>query len=198
MRLAMPAHAVFVTEESNRAVLKSEQHDRRRKQLLASVNLFEALSEDERAELAQNLKYAPFTRGEIITRQGDEADWLYLVEDGRASVRVTDGGREREVTKLEAPSFFGEMSLLTGEPRAATIVAETDLECYRLEKATFQRVIARRPELAGELASVLSQRRHQLTAAREGMGDGDGRDQRQAKVERALFARIRDFFELGP
>ncbi len=197
MRLALPAHAVFVTEENSRVVMKSEQHDRRRKQLLTSVGLFDALSEEERDELAQNLKYAPFTRGEIITREGDEADWLYLVEDGRASVRVADGGREREVTKLEAPSFFGEMSLLTGEKRTATIVAETDLECYRLEKAAFQRILERRPQLAGELASVLSQRRTQLTAAREGMGDGEGRDQRQAKVERALFARIRDFFELG-
>jgi CRP-like cAMP-binding protein len=90
------------------------------------------------------------------------------------------------------------MSLLTGEPRAATIVAETDVECFRLDKAVFQRVIERRPELAGELASVLSARRLQLTAAREGMGDGEGREPARAKVERALFARIRDFFELGP
>jgi len=198
MRLAMPAHAVFVTEESGRAASKNEKQTRRRKQLLASVALFKALSDDERDELAKNLKYAPFTRGEIICRQGDAADWLYLVEDGRASVRVAEGGHEREVTKLVPPSFFGEMSLLTGEPRAATIVAETDVECFRLDKDAFQRVIERRPELAGELASVLSQRRNQLTAAREGMGDVEGTRQRQAKVERALFARIRDFFELGP
>jgi small-conductance mechanosensitive channel/CRP-like cAMP-binding protein len=199
MRLAIPAQAVFVTEEIGRAAKKGEKEARRRADLLQAVGLFAALSAGEREELAQRLKYAPFTRGEIMAREGDKADWLYLIEEGTASVWVSEGGREREVTKLSAPDFFGEMSLLTGQARLATVVAETDVECYRLDKEAFQRVLERRTEIARELAAVLSRRKLELAAAREGLDLEGARQEgeRRAKVERDLFDRIRDFFELN-
>jgi small-conductance mechanosensitive channel/CRP-like cAMP-binding protein len=197
MRLAMPAQAVFVTEERDRVVQRSQRHLARQRGLIDAVTLFRSLSDAERDELSKRLKYAPFTRGEAITHQGDPADWLYLIEDGTASVRVTEHGVEREVTRLGAGSFFGEMSLLTGAPRTATVVAETDVECFRLDKQAFQGVIEKRPDLAQELAAVLSQRRMQLEAALVGLDAAGAPRHEKAKVERDLIDRIRDFFELG-
>ncbi len=198
MRLAMPAASVFVTEESSRAAQKDAKRLSRRKHLIERVPLFHALSDAERTELAEQLKYTPFTRGEIITHQGDaEQHCLYLVEDGTALVRVAEGGREREVKKLGPGSFFGEMSLLTGAARLATVVADTDVECFRLEKGPFQRVIENRPELARELAVVLAQRAEELRAAREGIDSSSEAAPSIKKTEGDLFDRIRHFFELG-
>jgi hypothetical protein len=139
MRLAQPSHSVLLTEASaDRAASKSEEQLGRRKKLLERIELFAALSDGERAQLAAELKYSPFTRGEVMTKEGAEAHWLYLVEDGQASVRVGEGPLEREVAALTAPTVFGEMSLLTGEPRAATVVALSDVECFRLDKVAVQ------------------------------------------------------------
>jgi CRP-like cAMP-binding protein len=197
MRLALPAHAIFVTEEnSDRAALKTEKQVQRRKQLLDAVGLFAPLSDAERDELVHHLRYAPFTRGEVLTRQGAEAHWLYLIEEGTVSVRVSEGGLERTVAQLGDRSFFGEMSLLTGEPRTATVVAETDVKCFRLEKAAFQSVLERRPELAEDLATILSRRRSELQAVLEGL-DAESARQRQVSAKHDLLQRIRSFFGLA-
>lgn len=195
MRLSIPAHAIFLTEESAvRAEGKQKKEVERRRQALNRVELFQPLSEDEQEQLARGLTYAPFTRGEIVTRQGAEAHWLYLIDEGEVSIRVADSGIEREVAKLKAGSFFGEMSLLTGERRSATVVATSDVECFRLDKEIFKGVIQRRPDLAEHVAKVLARRKVELVAAREGL-DLEAAT-RRTRTEADLLAKIRDFFSI--
>ncbi len=150
---------------------------------------------EERLSLAKGLRYTPFAHGEVITRQGAEAHWLYVLEDGLTSVRVAEGGIEKEVAQLSGPSFFGEMSLMTGEPRSATVVAVTDAECFRLDKATFHTVLKERPELAEQIASVLTRRRAELLAVREGV-TAEAKLKQMAGSQTALLERIRGFFGL--
>ena len=70
MTLAMPAHAVFLTEETvDRKAIKTEKQLLRRKRLLEVLPLFKGLSDTERAELARSMKYAPFAKGEVMTRR---------------------------------------------------------------------------------------------------------------------------------
>ncbi len=196
MKPAVAAHTVFVHEEDQEAEqLKTEKQLTRRRKLLAGIELFSTLSDAEREEIAHLLKYAPFTGGEIVTRQGAEAHWLYLVEDGQAAVRVTDGEIEKEVAKLKGPAIFGEMSLLTGAPRSATVVAETDVECFRLDKVAVQRILERRPDLARDLAALLSKRQTELMAVKDGL-DAESARRHQAAAENDLFNRIRHFFSL--
>ncbi len=195
MRLSIPAHAIFLTEESSmRAEAKLKKEVERRRRALNRVELFRGLSEDEQDELARGLVYAPFTRGEVITRQGAEAHWLYLIDDGEVAVRVADGAFEKEVARLKGGDFFGEMSLLTGEKRSATVVALTDAECFRLDKEIFKAVIQRRPHLAADVAKVLAQRRVQLIAVREGL-DLEAAA-RKGRSEADLLNKIRDFFSI--
>lgn len=196
MRLAMPAHAVFVTEESDRQAVKTAKQLERRKALLRGVGLFAALSDAEIEALATSLKYAPFTRGEVITKQGAEGHWLYMVEDGQASIRVSDGTLDKEVATVGPGDFFGEMSLLTGAPRSASVYALADVECFRLEKAAFQRVLEKRPELARHLADVLNERRAQVLQVREGL-DAEAARARAKNSDADLVDRIRAFFGLG-
>lgn len=197
IKLAMASQSVHVKHDvADAPAVKTERQAERRKVLLKSVGFFNTLSESEFDELAHTLRYAPFARGEVITRQGAEAHWLYLIEDGRASVIVSDEGVEREVAKLGPSTVFGEMSLLTGARRSATVVAETDVECFRLEKSAFQRVVAKRPELVTHFAETLAKRTAELQAVKEGL-DAEATKRRKESTERDLLDRIRGFFGLG-
>lgn len=196
MKLALPAHAIFVTEEtSDRAQIKTQRQLARRKTLLEKLPLFQGLTDQERDELAQHMKYAPFAKGETMTRQGAEAHWLYLVEDGTATVRLTDGQHDREVAQLKGPCFFGEMSLLTGDPRAATVVSNSEVECFRLDKSAVQAISQKRPKVMEEMAKVLAERKVELAAAREGLS-ADAARERAAHEANALLVRIKSFFAL--
>lgn len=191
--LSIPAHAIFMTEDTTERKLEKRQAEiDRRLAALSRVPLFSGISEDERRRLAEHLRHAPFTAGEVMTRQGAEAHWLYMIVDGTASVRVTVDGREREVATLRGGEFFGEMSLLTGAPRSATVVATTNVDCYRLDKEGFQELLASRPEIAGHTADVLSMRQGELTAVRDERERGPS-----SRLTRDdLLGKIRSFFAL--
>jgi CRP-like cAMP-binding protein len=87
------------------------------------------------------------------------------------------------------------MSLMTGATRSATVVARSDVDCYRLDKAAFQTVIQARPELAEHMAGVLAHRRVELAAAVENL-DQEAKARRLASDKVDLLAKIRAFFSL--
>lgn len=193
--LSMPAHAVFMTKESaGRKAQKLKQEDHRRFEAISRIELFSHLPEEDRQFLAHSLRYAPFTRNEPMVRQGTEAHWLYIIIEGSASVRVGAKGRQHEVTRLGPGSIFGEMSLMTGAPRSATVIALTDVECYRLDKDAFQQVVQNRPEIAETVASILAQRKMELMTVMHDLEE----DRRPALKdhESDLLGKIRDFFGL--
>ncbi len=195
--LSMPAHAVFLTEDSAaRKEEKTRQDRERRHAALAHVDLFDALDPESRDRLAERLRHAPFAPDEAMTRQGAEGDWLYMIIDGHASVRVAQDGAEKEVARLAPGNFFGEMSLMTGARRTATVVATTDVECYCLDKAAFQDVLHARPEVAEGMAAILAKRHAGLAAAKEGL-DAEARERRLAEDKRDILYKMRAFFGLS-
>jgi CRP-like cAMP-binding protein len=99
------------------------------------------------------------------------------------------------IATLDAPDFFGEMGLMTGEPRAADVVALTDVDCFRLGKDTFERVVVERPEMANELSETLASRRVNLIAVRDGL-DPDARLSRHASERDRILDGIKGFFGL--
>jgi small-conductance mechanosensitive channel/CRP-like cAMP-binding protein len=197
--LSIPAQAVFVTEESKeRKAVKSGEERERRLAALGHVEFFDHLPAPDQERLADGLRYSPFAAGEMMTRQGAEAHWLYLVLTGQAKVLLRGvGGLEREVARLGPGEFFGEMSLMTGAPRQATVVAATDVVCYRLDKAVFQAVLRDRPELAERVAEVLARRSVDLEAVRHDL-DEEARRRRVAEAALDLLGRMRRFFGLAP
>ena len=192
--LAMPAQAVFVTEDTQtRRDRKQSEANRLRVETLARVDVFRPLLDDEREQVAGLLDAAPFSRGERITRQGAEAHWLYLIVKGEVSVRVELDGAEKEVATLHAGEVFGEMSLLTGENRTASVYALTDVECWRLTRDDFHQILAQRPEVAAPIAALLAERRVRLMAVRENL-DVESRGRRLQEEEAHLLKKMRAFF----
>lgn len=191
--LAMPAHAIFLTEDSpERRKHKQASEHERRMFALSRIGLFRELSDADRHELAAGLQHTPFSRGEVIVRMGAAAHHLYMITSGSVSVRTGDGDTEYELARLNEGEFFGEMSLLTGEPRSATTVAATDVECYRLDAEVFRNLLSRRPDLADKVASALSDRRSALQAYKQ---PGARRSMPELN-ERDLLNKIRAFFRL--
>ncbi len=196
--LSIPAHMLFIEEDSDmRRERKQREELHRRNEALRHCELFGALTEDERAELAANMNVAPFVRGEAITRQGAVAHWLYIIRKGEAEVRVTAPGTtlSERVATLKDGDFFGEMGLLTGAPRTATLIALTDVECYRLDKDNFNDVLHRRPEVAQDLARILAQRRVELDAVVGELSE-ELKRQRLNHLHTDMLERIRHFFGL--
>jgi len=195
---SIPAQSLFVTEDdAKRQQKKSAEDLSDRAAALGHSDLFASLTDEERTKLASGLKYAPFVRGEAMTRQGADAHWLYLISKGDAEVRVSvEGGKASErVATLSDGDFFGEMGLMTGAPRSATVTALTDVECYRLDKETFQSIITSRPEIAEDISNVLASRRVELEATREGLND-EAKKVRLRHHQNDLLERIQNFFTL--
>jgi small-conductance mechanosensitive channel/CRP-like cAMP-binding protein len=195
--LALPAKTVFVSQDD------SEHRERKRARelethasALAAIDLFANLSDDEQRVLATSARLAPFSATEVITRQGATAHWLYVLLKGKAAVRVASAeGEERQVATLEAPSFFGEMALMTGQPREATVIALTDVECLRVDRKDLEGIIKSRPEIATGISEVLAKRRVELAAVREGL-DADAKRARLTTEHRRILHAVRNFFAL--
>src|SRR5207248_8559176 len=166
-------HAISRDEAHADVVRKREIG--RRLEMLRGVDLFSVLSEDEMNEIAERLQYAPFARGAIITKQGNVAHWLYLIMFGEAAVRYEpEHSAPPIVSTLRAGQFFGEMALLTGDARSATVVAKTDVECYRLDGKSFQGLLLKRPEIAEGMSRVIGSRRPDLEKVREAFATQPG------------------------
>jgi len=201
---AVPASTAFVEvkDEARTARRRTRELDEQFA-ALKTVHLFRTLTDDELRTLAGGMSYVLYTHGELITRQGAVAHWLYVMTSGTVEIRVSvdpdgPGGqpeREALVATSSAPDFFGEMSLMTGEPRSADVVAIGDVECFRLGRDTFKTVLLGRPEIAEELSSKLASRRVGLIAAREGL-DAESKQRREASERERILRAIKGFFAL--
>jgi small-conductance mechanosensitive channel len=195
MPLSLPSQHVFLTEESSLREEETQKDLSERLAALHKIDLLKELSDDDLKRLAASLRYSPFCGGEVLTRQGAEAHWLYTILDGQVSVRVAQDGIEEEIARLGPGNFFGEMGLMTGDARSATVVALSDVECFRLDKAAFQQIIRARPELAEHIAEVLAARSVGLSAAKEHL-DHEAKAHRMAMAKSALLEKVRTFFGL--
>lgn len=196
IKLSTPSRSVVVTEEADAAAEKSFRSEQeKRLAALNGVYVFQALTEEERSILAGRLKPTPFSGGEVITRQGSVADWLYLICEGTAEVRLYsgNGGPYRAVKTLGPGDFLGEMGLFTGESRSATVVAGGEVRCYRLDREGFRGILSSRPEIAGSIAALLAKRRVELNEAKERLA-GDAAALGLKKEEQDLLSKIKNFF----
>lgn len=196
-RMALPDQIVHLVQESDahrEAVWQRELG--RRLQAIAGIELFASLDDGERRKMAERLIHAPFAKGGTITHQGAVAHWLYIVASGEVDVFwESPSGERRLVRRLPAGNVFGEMGLMTGAPRVATVVAASDVECYRLDKAGFEDIIRARPELADSMSHILSERLQQIEAQQSEYRRERSESER-AEHRAAIVERIRDFFGL--
>ncbi|HUJ86780.1 MAG TPA: mechanosensitive ion channel family protein [Burkholderiales bacterium] len=194
IELAFPEFIVHTVKENEerQAALRAREIERRLA-ALRGVELFSALEEGELRALADRLVYAPFAAGDVMTRQGAVAHWLYILTAGEAEVWIDAPGGRHAIAGLRAGDVFGEMGMMTGAPRRATVAAKSDVECYRLDKAGFADIIRSRPSIAEDLSRVLAEREGRLVQ----VSDAARADAANVKSRSAtLLERMRGFFGL--
>jgi small-conductance mechanosensitive channel/CRP-like cAMP-binding protein len=193
IRVAEPQRTVHgVARDQAHADTVRRRELTRRLEALNNVPPFTQLPEEAKADIAERLQYAPFARGDVITKQGNKAHWLYILAYGEAEVLFEPpGGAPQVIGTVQAGHFFGEMALITGDTRAATVVAKTDVECYRLDRASFQELLLTRPEIENEIRRVIGGRKGDLESARQAFA---GAPPPPADAEVRFVHRIRRLF----
>ncbi|NLP05719.1 mechanosensitive ion channel [Candidatus Fermentibacteria bacterium] len=162
---------------------------------LRSVGLFEGLSDDQLRQVASTSSVLRFTEGEHLFHQGDFGDSMYIVKSGEVRVMVRRARGDYEiVARIGQGGFFGEMSLLTGEPRTASVIADTETEVIVLSKHDFSTIISSDEGVVEALSKTLSERMQALTE-RSARADEASRAVR-APQRADLIRRIRSFFGL--
>jgi CRP-like cAMP-binding protein len=121
---------------------------------LQQIDLFQGLSEGQLTTLAATSKPREFTEGDVIVEEGDEDAQVFVILDGTASVQVSGS----ETDTLGPGDYFGEMSLLDGEPRSATVVATTPLRALSIARFNFVPLLSSNPDIAEHLLIEMSRR----------------------------------------
>jgi len=170
----------------------------RAKQLLDRVDFLAALPEAARERLAAGATHVQFDAGEKLVREGQQGESLFLVSRGR--VVISKSGAEIGTSSVRLASlgegdFFGEMSLLTGAPRSASVTAEDGVEVFELDRDALAPILQSDPSIAETLSRVLAARVAETVARFENRRDELSRQ--QAVEERSLLSKIRGFFRLG-
>ena len=173
---------------------RTDDHRADRKALLRRVDLFAELSDEDRAELAAAMALRQFAAGQTIVRQDEPGSPMFILGEGLPEVRGQANGSSVQVAQLQPGQFFGERSLLTGEPRMASVVAVTEATVYELSHASMKTILERRPEFADTLSRVLAQRMHEAEdrSRKSAVTSTMSREETSAQMLR----RIRQFFGL--
>ena len=166
------------------------EDERARAQLLDGVEIFASLSDAQRGELAAASRPLLFAAGQAIVREDEPGATMFVLKRGEAAVTLaqTDG----ELARLREGAFFGEMSLLTGDARSATVTAVTDCELIEIAADAFRSVVLSDPGLVEHVTTAVATRRAELEQHRSSRSV----DQPAIEAPQTLVARVRRFLRL--
>lgn len=150
---------------------------------LAQVDILSPLSSAAHETIAAAARVHSFGKGETIISSGAAGSSMFVVHEGSVSVLVD----ENEIARLGEGDFFGEMALLTGETRAADVVALTDVTAIEITKEALQPVLQEHPELAAAISAKITERRGNIDSLRMASKED---------AQRTMLTRIRAYFGL--
>ncbi len=136
---------------------------------LQNIPLFASVNPEELEHINSRLKEVVCQAGEIIISEGEVGDCLYIIRKGRVKVLVDAGDNEEPIvlSYLTDGDYFGEMALITGDPRSATVLSETETRLWQLDKNDFDIIIMNNPSITLSLTHMLSHRLKLANKARE-------------------------------
>ena len=156
---------------------------------LGGISLFAPLTAEARHALAASAKHHLFAAGEAIVRQNAEGDSMFVLLSGQARVVLEPLGQE--VAVIPAGGFFGEMSMLTGDRRTATVKAIDDVTLIEIAAKDFRGLAEANPNLVEHVSAVIGERRIGLDDARASAAATAAPEEK-----RSLLARVRNFLNL--
>jgi small-conductance mechanosensitive channel/CRP-like cAMP-binding protein len=160
IEIPWPIQVEYSREETHEA---PDHRLERHVAMLARVPVLASLFVEGRRALASGACEHMYADGEVIVREGEPGASMFIVCRGEVRVTIADG---REVARTRAGGYFGEMSLLTGEPRSATVSAAGDCTVLEIKADTFKEYVTAHPEVIEHLAGPAAERRRELDQTR--------------------------------
>jgi small-conductance mechanosensitive channel/CRP-like cAMP-binding protein len=154
------------------------------------------LSKDQLDQLLADARLLRFGRGERIIEEGKEGRSMFILVHGSADVFVKVNDEQRHVATLKDGDYCGEMSLLTGEPRSATVKALTDCEMWELGKETLAEILAENKALVDRLSEILAKRKMEVDGIIEASMAEEEKVATVSRYKRTFLERLYGFFEL--
>jgi len=155
---------------------------------LSGIPIFAPLSDAELQKLAGAARNRIFAPGESIVRRGREGNSMFVITRGSVEIQILQGTETKTVNTLRESDYFGEMSLLTGEPRTATVVAVEETQVLQISKGALRPIFEANPELVDSISRMVVERKQALDEASE-----DGAES-TAAPDKGVMASIRKFF----
>ncbi len=193
--VAAPNRAVRLREVSSETEAKKDAKEiTEREQALANVDFLRALTEGQRRRLAEASRIHLYGAGEPVVRQGDESGEMFIVQAGKVVVQRGNNGKVVDVASLGPGEFFGEMALMTGEQRTATVRAAQPSMLISVDQAAVKTLLDDSPELAAVISRVIAERQEAVAASARAAT----RDENANVEERSsqILGRIKRFFSL--
>ena len=172
-----------------------EGHDEAR-QILRGEPIFECLSDSQLEDLVKRARLNHFGRGERVIEEGADGESMFILLRGTASVSVAKNGATIQVATLSEGDCFGEMSLLTGEKRSATVRADGDCYVMEIGKPVMAEVIRESPGCLEQLSDLLAKRKLETEGILKEAVSGDQAESKQREYRANFMRRLKTFFEL--
>jgi small-conductance mechanosensitive channel/CRP-like cAMP-binding protein len=197
IRIPFPISDVYLRQVKEEEATEDQRAEGREvRSILERVSFLRPLSDEDMDYLAAAGRREFCPADETVVRQGDPGHSFYVILDGTVSVDVKGAsGEETRVARLSRGDYFGEMSLMTGEKRSATVRTQRDTEFLVIDKVVFKKIIEGHPEVVGRISELIVSRRLQIAeeearSVKRAAEDAARTDQEQ----RTLMSRIMKFF----
>ena len=165
------------------------------RQILRGEPIFECLSDGQLESLVKEARLNHYGRGEHLIQEGAEGDSMFLLLRGAAQVSVSKNGSSIPVATLNSGDCFGEMSLLTGERRTATVRAESDCYVMEISKPVMAEVIRDSPDCLERLSELLAKRKLENEGVIKEASEGQN-EKKEREYQASFLKRLQSFFEL--
>ena len=169
-----------------------------RLRVLSTVELLRGLTVDERSAVADALVLRPMAAGQAVVRHGEPGDSMFVVVEGALGVQVPGVAQAHRANVLGPGQVFGEMAMLTGEARSATVVALGPVLLYEIGRIHLAPMLSRRPGLADVLAAQVAQHQQRDAAGLQAAQDGHAVDDTPRGLVQQLAQRIRAWLGGAP
>jgi len=173
--IPFPIRTVHLHQARDEADVRAEEETRLMGEM-RRVDFLAELTDEELRMLLPNTRVHQFGAGEVVMHQGEVGDCFHSLRCGtvRVMAQAANGGAVH-IGDMSAPAFFGEIALLTGEPRNASVVAHSDVEVLELNREAFTHLFRERPDSLNEVSEVVARRMSETRQRVEAASGQDGR-----------------------
>ncbi len=192
IRIPFPIRTLHVERHAARSTgtLATAQQSARKHPFL------QLLDEEQMGKLIMHARLLRFGRGEKVIEQGGTGQSMFVLLHGEADVFVGSDGAQTHVATLRTGDYCGEMSLLTGEPRSATVIARTDCEMWEIDKNTMGELLQENETLVQKLGEILAERRIATEGIVASTSDRNEVRMKQEEYTQGFLQKLSAFFDL--